>query len=266
MPDSTHLPNAPLILVLAIVRISQYPNFAKKFENVHEALLDQFPERQNVGGYSLTGIDANGQPRFEQYPLWRIYNRVSNTSLLMGNNQLVFEWTHYQSFSDAIEGTLNSLHKIFAELPNVTPNLVGLRYINAIMDKDSSPIEDTVRQELRGFCLKDTTLLHSESHSTIKFDSGSTVTTRFMLGNKEAGQIAMPNGVAVPEVLGQNEKLKEFATYSGKHGLLDLDGAVEPVGSTSTAKEVLELFGSLREDMRPVLFELFDDETIASWK
>jgi hypothetical protein len=87
-----------------------------------------------------------------------------------------------------------------------------------------------------------------------------------MLGHKESGQITMPNGVAVPDVLGHNEKLKEFAAYRGKHGLLDLDGMIEPAGSKATAKDVLELFGSLREDMRPVLFELFDDETVASWK
>ena len=76
----------------------------------------------------------------------------------------------------------------------------------------------------------------------------------------------MPNGVAVPNVLSQNEKLKQFANYTGKHGLLDLDGAIEPSNSKLSAKEILELFGSLREDMRPVLFELFESKTVESWK
>jgi hypothetical protein len=53
MPASTNLPNAPLVFVLGVVRISPYPNFGQKIENLHEALLDRFPEREPpIGGFS----------------------------------------------------------------------------------------------------------------------------------------------------------------------------------------------------------------------
>lgn len=265
MPDSTHLPNAPLIFVLAVIRISQYPNFAKKFENVHEALLDQFPERENVGGYVLTSDPTSGQPKFEQNPLWRIYSRISNTSLLMGNDQFVFEWASYQSFADAIEHTLCALHAIFEQLPNLTPTLVGLRYVNVLLDNAPLPLEGAVKPELHGFRLQGTDLMSSESNTAMRFNSGSTLATRFQMGQTEPNHLAMPNGIAVPNVLAPNEKLTQFANFSGRYGLLDLDSAAKPDLNKISADEILDLFRSLREETRPVLFDLVEPQTVKSW-
>lgn len=264
MTNTTHLPNAPLVFVLAVIRISQYPNFDQKFENAHEALLNLFPERENVGINVLTS-DRSGQPRFEQKPLWRIYNRVSNTSLLMGNDQFVFEWTHYLSFEEAVDHTLCALHALFEQLPNLTPTLVGLRYINALMDKDPLTLECAIKPELRGFRLEGKELLYSESNTTLRFESGSTLATRFQLGHTKKDFTPMPSGIAVPNVLAPNDKLIQFTNFEGRYGLLDLDSSVEPDVNKLSADEILELFRTLRGEMRPVLSRLVDPQTVKSW-
>ena len=265
MPANSHLPNAPLVFVLGVVRFSPYPNFAQKIDNLHEALLDQFPEIERIGGVVLKSFEPSG-PKFEPNELWRIYNRISNSSLLLGSEQLVFEWTHYKSFDDALETSLKSLQKIFDLLPNITPNQVALRYINVLIDNEPLPIDKAVIPELRGFRFDNTSLINGETSTAQQFDnSGVKLVTRFSRGQKKSGEIISPRGIVVPNVLKPNKKLSSFNEFEGPYGLLDIDGVIDTDITKNSAADILNLFEELRNDMRPVLSHLVEKQTSESW-
>jgi hypothetical protein len=134
------------------------------------------------------------------------------------------------------------------------------------MDMRPQPIDEAIISELRGNRLDGTTLISSESSSTQRFDhSGATLVTRFSRGQKKSGSVVTPAGVAIPNVLSWNTKLREFADFDGNYGILDIDGVAETVVKKRSASDILALFGSLREDMRPVLERLVDETTFRSW-
>ena len=220
-------PNAPLIFVLTAIRISQYPNIEKRIADLHEAVLAQLPERLNAQGFSIAlnpGVPTN-QPRIEPKTITRLFNREAGLSLFIRDDLIALEVTQYNGFAWAQRTIRELFAAVLSALPNLRPQGVAMRFVDAIVEHDSETVAASVRPGLLGVELPHK-LVGLQMTQQFQVSKDHKLTVGLLRTMKETGVLVLPDGLEIPQVLKPDSKLEEFKAHAGEFGLLDFDSGI----------------------------------------
>jgi len=212
------LAKTPLIFVLAQVRmapianISDYlPKLQEKFRQENFPLLTkrEFRVEDNSGKPTATKTDTKVQ--------WEFINSTRTTSVLVDEESLTLEVTHYESGDVFLETLLKAIN-ILKDIANPTiVSRIGLRYIDLIKPIEGLELKDLVKKQLRDDVLssRGENIIHNW---TVLKQTDSK--TRLLVRYKEA-----KDGFALPSDLGPmiSLKLKQNPIQTSCFGLLDTD-------------------------------------------
>lgn len=262
MNQSKHLPNAPLVFVLAVIRISVYPNFVKRFSDVHESLLAEFPEQAIVN--ELNVHVGSSEPSVNQQKSFRIVDSDGSVSVLFREDVIAIEWAEYIDFEHAEKTIEIVLDALFENLPHLTVQHIGLRYVNAILESGDDRLESFVHQGLLGSPISGK-LIGSACGSAVELDDSQRVSITLHRGDKSAGEVMLPPGIEFPPRLNPNRRMSLYSSHRGGFGLLDADGGVPMRARNEDKGLVMAGFRKLRDSMRPVFDSAVTAEAVSKW-
>ena len=269
MTTSEKWPKAPLIFVLGAVKISQYPNLHKRISDLHEAVLDRLPKRHNAQGtvvkYNLSS-PSTAPLEVESKPITRLYDPEDGVSLFLRDDLIAFEITQYSGYEWFKEVIRPLLEAIIHALPNIRPELVGLRYLDAILDKtnEHESVETFVRNQLLGVTLPTCSLASMQVSQQFRIGDKQTLTISFLRGEKIA-ETLLPGGIEIPSFLATDTKLRQFSEHVGGFGLLDFDSGIKYEGAADLT-QLMSAFGTLHATLREALPLTATPEAMNYWK
>jgi uncharacterized protein (TIGR04255 family) len=263
-------PNAPLIFVLVAVGFSQYPNFEKHVDNIHEATLADLPVRINSAGTTIHYDLANtGQaPRVTTKTVTRLLNPASGLSMFLRDDLLAIEMTQYAGNVSAMTVIERLLRAVLGALPSSSlhPQLLAMRYIDAVLKSEHETIENSVRNEFLGL----QSLGGQASHTITNFSQQFSVnnlalTISVYRGAKQAGNIVLPPGLEIPDQLQPDKKLSQLRQHHGDFALLDFECTGACQGAADLEK-IMGSFANIHSQLSDVLPKVATEAAVLRWQ
>jgi uncharacterized protein (TIGR04255 family) len=262
-------PNAPLIFVLTAVKFSQYPNLDKHIDNLHEATLADLPVRINAEGVTFqVDLSSSGQaPRIETKKITRLINPENGLSMFLRDDLLAIEMTQYAGNKPAMAIIKKLLNAVLTTLPNLRPQLLAMRYIDAVLSSGEEKVENSVRNEFLGLQRP------TNSAATLAMTNFSqqfsiidrTLTIGIHRGTKVPGNVVLPDGLEIPAQLQADTKLAQFRQHQGDFCLLDFDCS-SPYQGPADLAVLMDTLATIHHDLSDVLPQVATDAAIHRWK
>jgi uncharacterized protein (TIGR04255 family) len=265
-------PNAPLIFVLTAVKFSQYPNLDKHIDNLHEATIAALPVRINAKGVTIQyDLNNTGQaPVTESKTITRLLSPENGLSMFLRDDLLAIEMTQYAGKALAMATIEKLLSAVLTTLPNLRPQLVAMRYIDAVLSGNDEKIEDSVRHEFLGVRSSSSSIDNAVKHTMTNFSQQFAIENRALTigmyrGFKEPGQVVLPDGLEIPEQLKADTKLTQFRQHKGDFCLLDFDSS-SPYEGQADLKTLMSTLARIHDDLRGVLPKVATENAMHRWK
>jgi uncharacterized protein (TIGR04255 family) len=262
-------PKAPLIFVLTAVKFSQYPNLDKHIDNLHEATLEDLPERINAEGLTFqVDLGSPGQePRVEKKKVTRLVSPENGLSMFLRDDLLAIEMTQYDGNKRAMAIIEKLLKAVLKTLPNLRPQLLAMRYIDAVLSGDEEKVENSVQTGFLGLQRpKNNAVKHAMTNFSQQFSvDDRTLTIGMHRGTKVPGNVVLPDGLEIPAQLKADAKLDQFRKHEGDFCLLDFDCS-SPYKGTADLKLLMQTLANIHHDLSDVLPQVATDAAIRRWK
>ncbi|MBV1702578.1 MAG: TIGR04255 family protein [Hyphomicrobiales bacterium] len=142
----THLPNAPLIFTLGLVRFPTVPNMDRFVPAFHDALRDEMPHldplklNQMQVQFGPEGLKVNN----DELQVWQIASPDRKFAFVLTPDSLVLHTNSYREHHQFIEMFKSALTKLIA-VPEIGINWVtsiAMRYIDLIVPRDGEKLND----------------------------------------------------------------------------------------------------------------------------
>lgn len=148
----THLPNAPLVYTLGLVRFPPIPEMERFVPPFHDAIRGNYP---HLDESQLQQMQFNFDPAgasFKQVPLtfWQFASPDRKIALVLSPNSLALHtcsYNNHQTFIDGFKGLLSSL----VHIPGIGIEWVdgvAMRYIDLVMTKPGQKLEELLKPSI----------------------------------------------------------------------------------------------------------------------
>jgi uncharacterized protein (TIGR04255 family) len=160
------LSRAPLIYVLAQVRIGAILQLAERIPPIQEALRKNYPyyrakEMHNLHlGMPGSASEALGLARVEH---WEFADRDRTSGFTLQSNAITFHTTRYDTFEPFLDALRNGLEAIHKELNVGLTTRIGLRYVDLIVPEQEGAPTMYVSPGLAGFPVQGVAKTNSET-------------------------------------------------------------------------------------------------------
>jgi uncharacterized protein (TIGR04255 family) len=262
-------PKAPLIFVLTAVKFSQYPNLDKHIDNLHEATLADLPERINAEGLTFqVDLGSPGQePRIEKKRITRLISPENGLSMFMRDDLLAIEMTQYDGHKRAMAIIEKLLEAVLTTLPNLRPQLLAMRYIDAVLSGDEEKVENSVQSGFLGLQRpKNNAAKHAMTNFSQQFSvDDRTLTVGMHRGTKIPGNVVLPDGLEIPAQLKADVKLAQFREHNGDFCLLDFDCS-SPYQGPADLKTLMQTLANIHHELSDVLPQVATAAAMRRWK
>jgi uncharacterized protein (TIGR04255 family) len=262
-------PKAPLIFVLTAVKFSQYPNLDKHIDNLHEATLADLPERINAEGttYQVDLGNPGQEPRIEKKRVTRLISPENGLSMFLRDDLLAIEMTQYDGNKRAMAIIEKLLKAVLTTLPNLRPQLLAMRYIDAVLGGQDEIVENSVRSEFLGLQRpRNNAATNAMTNFSQQFSiDNRTLTIGIHRGTKAPGSVVLPDGSEIPAQLKPDAKLTEFREHEGDFCLLDFNCS-SPCEGPADLQTLMQTLANIHHNLSDMLPQVATDEAIHRWK
>ena len=257
--QALHLPNGPLIFVLAQVRITPVLSIEEKIPKIQEALRKQGFPRFQTRNIEQKTTDLQGKTiHTEKRKQWEFLDKQNTGSVLLDQDSIVLQVTEYSVFEEFVKPLTIALEAVREIVEPSEVERIGLRYVDLVVPSGEKALDSYFSSSLRGPDL-------SGAGRRQAFLSESVVVTGpksnliFRYAEAEKG-LAFP-----PDLLPLSLKLRRDVKLNTRFGLLDLDHYSQQSNDFSVEgviDKACELHMVLDESFRNSV----TDDAIQEWK
>jgi len=237
------LEEAPLVQAIIHLRISQHPDLSNPSENIASALhrrmtKESFPERIDTEATTLevnfTTTDKQLNQRSSTVNGIAFRASGEKDIILITHQDIILKTTDYNCFED-FSGTFRTiLEALIDSVPDFDKVLLksaSIRYVDLIVPKQGSKLEDYVSKDLLPMSLpmlKHSTSLHSATANQVSTSKFQIMTVKFEEIPCPDGKIqrVMPNDLIEQDprcALRISGHKDWFSLSSPSYGMLDVD-------------------------------------------
>ena len=145
---SSHLPNAPLIYTLGVVRFTRVPEFEKYAEKFFSKIRDQYPYDDK---FDQTIMSAQVEPsgvkvRHDLKVMWQYLSVNKDCGFLLGDDMICFHTCNYQD-SKKFLGRFKFGLKRLISIEGIGIDYItalGIRYIDLVVPEKDKKLSDYV--------------------------------------------------------------------------------------------------------------------------
>ncbi len=143
-----HMPNAPLIYTLGIVRFPRVPDFHKYPDRFFEQIRKQYPYDEKFKNVTMSadfgpnGVTLNQNEK----DIWQYLSENKDCGFLLSDDMIAFHTSNYIDSTKFLERFKFGLGKLVGvEGLGVTLiTSLGIRYLDLVVPEDSSPLTEYV--------------------------------------------------------------------------------------------------------------------------
>jgi uncharacterized protein (TIGR04255 family) len=141
----THLPNAPLIYTLAIVRFPAVPSMDRFLPAFHDALRMKYPHLDSLTLQQMRVDFVSGGPKVEQVSqvIWQLASPDRKIAIVLSSETLAIHTISYKDHSTFIEEFINIISKLISveNIGIAWINATALRYINLVVTEKGEGLD-----------------------------------------------------------------------------------------------------------------------------
>ncbi len=144
------LPNAPLIYVLAQVRFTRIPRMDRRWEDLHEKVIEKYPRALPERIEQLTLKD--GKPTVgDSIQRWNLLSDDRRTGVSVTADSLVLHTSKYETSERFVAALLNVLLDFAKIIPEKGVHItrLGLRYVDLLLPEDNLAVDNQVIETLK---------------------------------------------------------------------------------------------------------------------
>ncbi|MCB1761598.1 MAG: TIGR04255 family protein [Gammaproteobacteria bacterium] len=144
------LPNAPLIYVLAQIRFTHVPRMDRRWEDLHERVIERYPRAEPERIEQLTLKD--GKPVVgDSIQRWNLLSDDRLTGLIVAADSLVLHSARYETSKHFVAELNNVLQDFVKILPEKGIRITrqGLRYVDLLLPENDLSVDDQIIETLR---------------------------------------------------------------------------------------------------------------------
>jgi uncharacterized protein (TIGR04255 family) len=253
---------APLALVLAQVRFSDYLTIGNRIPAIQDALRKRYPLfRKGQTQTIAIEIGATG-PTISTADRWELVDADNQEAFIVLQNSLVFLATRYQTYKHFAERHNVVLEAFEQTVPDVFVERLGLRYIDIIVPEEGKQPQEYLVEGLRGFPMD-------------VFDSATAFQSRYIARwRTDGGMIAFRHMTGVkppflppdlqPLELQPPDVVKLAWESKAPVSMLDFDRMLDYRGPFN-AVEISKKFALMHEDASTAFRRVISPFAEASW-
>ena len=193
--EEIHLPNAPLVRVIAQVRFSSIVSIQKSEFIAHfqESLRSEYPLVQSDKNLMINIFDSQDQ---REEVVWRFLDESKTWRITLASEFLAFETLKYESKDEFFSRYKQVVSFLAQHIQPSSINRIGIRYIDQIIGSELEKISDLIRNEILGIHNSSLNehILSSLRQTLFFIDEDKRLSTRW--GKLEKQQTYDPNSMA----------------------------------------------------------------------
>jgi uncharacterized protein (TIGR04255 family) len=145
----THLPNAPLIYTLGVVRFPAVPSMERFFPAFHDTVRASYPHKDNLTLQQMRIDFGTEGAKIEQVPLvlWQFASPDRKLALVLSSETLALHTVSYednQTFIEQFRDAISNL--IFTPYIGIAwINAISIRYIDLVAPKDGGTLDHMLK-------------------------------------------------------------------------------------------------------------------------
>lgn len=141
----THLPNAPLIYTLAVVRFPAVPSMERFLPAFHDSLRVKYPHQDSLTIQQLRLDFVSDGPKVEQVSqvIWQLASPDRKIAIVLSSESLALHTISYKDHSTFIEEFRNIISKLISvkDIGIDWINATALRYINLVVPEKEDSLD-----------------------------------------------------------------------------------------------------------------------------
>lgn len=220
--------NAPVYFTVAQVRFNPVLNIEGYLSTIQDRMrIARFPDFKRVDLNQLImqfgSASDGGQPPapvFVPQSHCVFGNREGTTEFILQTNALTLQTTAYETFPIFLDIFLKGLKIVDDVLQLDFTERIGLRYLDAILPKETESLSDYLTVEVLGLSQKlDRNVLHS-FHETVSSNLNGQLVSRVII---QQGCVGLP-----PDISALAPRVdSRFTQKEGWHAVVDTDSFIE---------------------------------------
>lgn len=146
----SHMPNAPLIYTIAVVRFPRVPNFEKFIDKFFEKIRTQYPHDKKFNHVSMKASMSDAGFSLEPFEkiIWQYLSVNKDCGFLLTDESVCFHTSNYKDSKTFLERFQFGLSRLI-EVPEIGINLVtmlGIRYIDLVIPEEGKKLSDYLEE------------------------------------------------------------------------------------------------------------------------
>ncbi|MEN8130517.1 MAG: TIGR04255 family protein [Pseudomonadota bacterium] len=257
------LPNAPLIYVLAQVRFTHIPRMDRRWEDLHERVIQRYPRAkpERIEQFTL----KDGKPAVGDSILrWNLLSNDQRTGLIVAADSLVLHTAKYEtsvSFVAELDDVLQDFAKIIPE-KEIRVTRQGLRYVDLLLPENGLAVDDQIIETLR--LPRPRSFVEPERmEQIVTYKSG--VEGKLVIRHRQSIKPDLLPGDLFPNNLEIAPRLSRPKPEDQFVGLLDYDHFIEKEIPFDVAA-IIDGFRNLHSVTAAAFRETTTDKAQATWK
>jgi uncharacterized protein (TIGR04255 family) len=260
--------NAPVVYVIVQVRFSPILSLQTYISEIQEHFRrNGFPAFDRRVNFQLAlsvpppnnaELAASSIP-FESAPAYVFSKRDSSQSFILEQNGLTFHVTDYEDFNWFLDLFLKQLSHINEVVKPDSSERIGLRYIDAVLPREGTNIQDYFIPEVLGLSQKPLEGSLQHAFSETMFRNGDTSTVSRVLVRD--GQIAFPPDLGLLQI----SINPRFTSKVGPHATIDTDSS-QQIRSEMDLLKVRSTLEGLQKSVHQAFHTVVTDFALSDWK
>jgi uncharacterized protein (TIGR04255 family) len=148
----THLPNAPLVYTLAIVRFPAVPSMDRFLPVFHDALRMKYPHQDSLTIQQMRVDFMPDGPKVEQVSqvIWQLASPDRTIALVLSSETLALHTISYKDHHTFIEEFTDTLAKLISvtNIGIAWTNSTALRYINLVVPNKGESLDKLLQSSV----------------------------------------------------------------------------------------------------------------------
>lgn len=264
-------PNAPLAYVVTELQFQKVPSFDVSVEKVAEALIEDFPVRQE-GVFEVVTMTVDGEGKPTRQSSGDVHDfrnfdatagvRITSESVSM-HSVAYADWPTYRRAWLRVVDTVASIFN-----PRVVLR-TGLRYIDLIIPEDNKIAADYLAEGLRPWKNEIQKVGKLQQHNLSTRFKGDRISSKLIVLERVTAGIALPPSFQPMELKFseiQQRALEFQRTRRGAIALLDIDAGIDGPRPTPSIEELSAEFEQLHAAESAIFRSAVSSHALASWK
>lgn len=263
----SHMPNAPLIYTIGIVRFPRVPDFEKFTDKFFAAIRTQYPYDEKFKQVSLkpTMMDAGFSLQTVEKSIWQYLSVNKDCGFLLTDESICFHTSNYKDSKTFLDRFQFGLSRLI-EIPDIGIELItmlGIRYIDLVIPDEGKELSDYLKEWTLPKESPDVDMKIHEGAYLAKYKTG--------MGHLNFQAARNPEGIIPPDLhspfLVKNGWIKEAPAH-GNFAVIDTDHVSSPLEPNNKFDpiEIVKKLGELHIIPKQVFAALGTPEAMEYWR